>query len=102
MRSTTYSQRLDKNDKRPDLTVQTSQGLDNDMVIVTVGPIGGPFQTVYLSPAQARAQGAAMIEMADEVEPRQQTCPTCGHVADHNGWFCGNGSFHTLDKEVQS
>jgi hypothetical protein len=68
MRSTTYSQHLDKNDKRPDLTVQTSQGLDSDMVIVVIGPLGGPFQHVYLTPMQARHMGASMMQMADEVQ----------------------------------
>ena len=71
MRSATYSQRLDRNDKRPDLIVQDSQGLDSDMVIVTVGPNGGPFQTVYLTPGQARHMGASFMQMADEVEAAQ-------------------------------
>ena len=68
MRSETYSQHLGKDNKRPNLSVQTSQGLDSDMVIVTVGPLGGPFQTVYLTPMQARHMGASMMQMADEVE----------------------------------
>lgn len=83
MRSTTFSQRLDKNDKRPDITVQDSQGLDHEMVIVTVGPNGGPFQTVYLTPDQARHMGASMTQVANEVEAANRWQPT--HVSLHDG-----------------
>ena len=67
MRSTTYSQRLDKNDKRPDLTVSTSVN-NTFTIIVTVGPLGGPSQSVYLTPTQARGMGEAFLQMADTVE----------------------------------
>jgi len=63
MRTATFSNRLDRNDRRPDIAIETS--LNTNEVLVTVGPLGGPFQTVYLTPDQARFLGLTLAHMGD-------------------------------------
>lgn len=62
MQTRTYSQRPDDDGKINDLKMETA--VDGDQVIITVGPIGGPFQSVYLSPLQAEYMGKTLDHMA--------------------------------------
>ena len=86
MESKTYSQRTDRMGNRPQVSVQTAVDGSGE-VIVTVGPHGGPYQTVYLSAEQALMVGASFIQMSDEVKgiPGTHSLTTAPTVWDDDG-----------------
>lgn len=95
MQTKTYSQRTDKQGKRPDISVEPAVD-GSGQVIFTVGPHGGPYQSVYLDSTQATMVAASLHQVTEEAvrlectsdDPENHQGDTCPvHEEVDTGWF---------------